>query len=312
MVLNLEALRAMRKNSSSFLEKITKELQKENNFQKEEDKRFWKATVDKAGNGSAIIRFLPAIDPDDLPWVKVYDHGFQGPTGKWYIENCRTTLGEPDPVVDYCNTLWNGTEDDKTLARKLKRRLSYYTNILVIKDPGNPENEGKVFIFKFGKKLFDKIKDKLQPEFDDEVPIDIFNPWEGRNFRLRIRKVDGWSNTDKSEFDETPTPIAETDEQILEILNQRHDLKFLIDPSRFKSYDELKDKFEDVMGLKGHSVSSKKAANMILDDDDVTLEMPKSKKAEEKIEPKISQTPKMQSNDEDDEDLSFFKSLIED
>lgn len=309
MTLDLAALRAMRKNSGSTLQKIVKELEKqESKYSKEDDDRFWKATVDKVGNGSAIIRFLPAIDPNDLPWVKVYDHGFQGPSGKWYIENCRTTLGEADPVVEYCNTLWSGTEDDKILARKLKRRLSYYANILVIKDPGNPENEGKVFIFKFGKKLFDKIKGKLDPDFEDEKPTDIFDPWEGCNFRLRIRKVEGWSNTDKSEFD-PPSPIADDDEEILKVLNQRHDLKFLVDPSRFKSYDELKAKFEAVMNGKP-SAGSKKAADMILDDEDPPFDMPKSTKAESKVEPKVSQKPKVE--EDDDEDLSFFKDLIND
>ena len=310
MTLDLSALRAMRKNSGSTLQKIVKELEKqESKYSKEDDDRFWKATVDKVGNGSAIIRFLPAIDPNDLPWVKVYDHGFQGPSGKWYIENCRSTLGEPDPVVEYCNTLWSGTEDDKILARKLKRRLSYYANILVIKDPGNPENEGKVFIFKFGKKLFDKIKGKLDPDFEDEKPTDIFDPWEGCNFRLRIRKVDGWSNTDKSEFDAS-SPIADDDEEILNILNQRHDLKFLTDPSRFKSYDELKAKFEMVMNGQP-SAGMKKAADMLLDDEEQEQELPKPR-VKEVPEPKLTQKPKAPFEDEDDEDLSFFKDLIND
>lgn len=310
MTLDLASLRAMRKSSSATLQKISAELQKQDSSKySTDDSRFWRATVDKAGNGSAVIRFLPSIDPDALPWVKVYDHGFQGPTGKWYIENCRSTLGEPDPVVEYCNTLWNGSEDDKNLARKLKRRLSYYANVLIIKDPGNPDNEGKVFIFKFGKKLFDKIKSKLQPDFEDESPVDVFNPWEGANFRLRIRKVEGWSNTDKSEF-ESPSPIADNDEEILNILNQRHDLKFLIDPSRFKSYDELKAKFEMVMNGQP-SAGMKKAADMLLDDEEQEQELPKPR-VKEVAEPKLTQKPKAPFEDGDDEDLSFFKALIND
>ena len=310
MTLDLASLRAMRKSSSATLQKISAELQKQDSSKySADDSRFWRATVDKAGNGSAVIRFLPSIDPDALPWVKVYDHGFQGPTGKWYIENCRSTLGEPDPVVEYCNTLWNGSEDDKNLARKLKRRLSYYANVLIIKDPGNPDNEGKVFIFKFGKKLFDKIKGKLQPDFDDESPVDVFNPWEGANFRLRIRKVEGWSNTDKSEF-ESPSPIADDDEEILNILNQRHDLKFLTEPSRFKSYDDLKAKFEMVMNGQP-SAGMKKAADMLLDDEEQEQELPKPS-VKEVAEPKLTQKPKAPFEDEDDEDLSFFKDLIND
>ena len=291
----------------SLTAKLVKEVEKTNSGSGSVDERFWKPEMDKGGTGYAVIRFLPAIDPDALPWVKVYDHGFQGPTGKWYIENCRSTLGEPDPVVEYCNTLWNGSEDDKNLARKLKRRLSYYANVLVIKDPGNPDNEGKVFIFKFGKKLFDKIKGKLQPDFEDESPVDVFNPWEGANFRLRIRKVEGWSNTDKSEF-ESPSPIADDDEEILNILNQRHDLKFLTDPSRFKSYDELKAKFEMVMNGQP-SAGMKKAADMLLDDEEQEQELPKPR-VKEVAEPKLTQKPKAPFEDEDDEDLSFFKNLI--
>jgi hypothetical protein len=303
--MNLEQLRAMRKTSGTTLSKIASELQKQDSSSsnKREDDRFWKAQVDKAGNGSAVIRFLPALDGNDLPWVKIYDHGFQGPTGKWYIEKCLTTIGQADPVVEHCNELWaTGLEADKKEAQKRKRRLSYICNVLVVSDPKNPENDGQVKLFKFGKKLFDKIKDKLQPTFEDEAAVDVFNPFEGCNFRLRIRKVDGYSNTDKSEFD-SATAISEDDEEILTILNKRHSLAEFNDPKNFKSYDELKRKLESV--LSGTmSAGNRKAADFLLEDEPAAVEKPplKEKKA---VVPKAAAK-------EDEEDLSFFESLIDD
>lgn len=303
--MNLEQLRAMRKSSSNTLSKIASELQKQDSSSsnKREDDRFWKAQVDKAGNGSAVIRFLPALDGNDLPWVKIYDHGFQGPTGKWYIEKCLTTIGQADPVVEHCNELWaTGLEADKKEAQKRKRRLSYICNVLVVSDPKNPENDGQVKLFKFGKKLFDKIKDKLQPTFEDEAAVDVFNPFEGCNFRLRIRKVDGYSNTDKSEFD-GKTAISEDDEETLAILNKRHSLAEFNDPKNFKSYDELKRKLESV--LSGTmSAGNRKAADFLLEDEPAAVEKPplKEKKA---VVPKAAAK-------EDEEDLSFFESLIDD
>jgi hypothetical protein len=309
MTLDLSSLRAMRKTSTSALTKLTSELQKQetSNSSSRDDDRFWKAAVDKAGNGSAIIRFLPARDDDELPWVKLYSHGFQGPTGKWYIENCLTTIGQTDPVVEHCNELWNsGLESDKKIVGQRKRRLSYIANVLVIKDPANPENEGKVKLFKFGKKLFDKIKDKLQPIYEDEQPVDVFNPWEGANFRLRIAKVDGYSNTDKSVFD-SPTAISEDDEEMLEILNGRHRLGEFIEPSQFKSYDDLKKKLD--MVLSGGGAAQKKAAEFLLDEDEE--EKPKATAkppAREKPEP----VKKVTAPVEEEDDLEFFKGLIDD
>jgi hypothetical protein len=302
--MNLEQLRAMRKSSSNTLSKIASELQKQDSSSsnKRDDDRFWKAQVDKAGNGSAVIRFLPALDDNDLPWVKIYDHGFQGPTGKWYIERCLTTIGQADPVVEHCNDLWaTGLEADKEVAKKRKRRLSYICNVLVVSDPKNPENDGQVKLFKFGKKIFDKIKDKLQPTFEDEKAVYVFNPFEGCNFRLRIRKVDGYSNTDKSEFD-SPAPINEDDEETLAILNKRHSLAEFVDPKNFKSYDELKRKLDSVLSGT-QSAGNKKAADFLLEDEPEVAEKPplKEKKA---AAPKAA--PK-----EDDEDLSFFESLID-
>lgn len=307
--MNLEQLRAMRKSSTNTLSKISAELQKQesSNSNRKDDDRFWKAQVDKAGNGSAVIRFLPALSDDDLPWVKMYDHGFQGPTGKWYIEKCLTTLGQQDPVVEHCNDLWgSGLESDKDIARQRKRRLSYICNVLVISDPKNPENDGQVKLFKFGKKLFDKIKDKLQPTFEDEQKVDVFSPFEGANFRLRIRKVDGYSNTDKSEFDGS-SAISDDDNEMLAILNKRHSLTEFLDPSSFKSYDELKKKLD--MVLSGGGAGNRKAADFLLNEEDKPKAAAKPPMREVAAQaPKASAKPKAT----DDEDLSFFESLIDD
>ena len=212
------------------------------------DDREWKATVDQAGNGYAVIRFLPAPQGEDMPWAQLWNHGFQGPSGKWYIENSLTTLKQTDPVSELNSELWNsGVEANKEIARKQKRRLSYYANILVVEDSANPANNGKVFLYKFGKKIFDKIKDAMQPEFQDEAPLNPFDFWDGANFKLKIRQVEGYRNYDKSEFS-GPAPIADSDEAIEVIWNQQHSLAEIIAPSNFKSYDDLKQKLNMVLG----------------------------------------------------------------
>lgn len=303
MTLDLASLRSLRKTSTNTLTKITSELQKqESSNSSRDDDRFWKAAVDKAGNGSAVIRFLPARDDDELPWVKIYSHGFQGPSGKWYIENCLTSIGQQDPVVEHCNELWNtGVEADKKIAQQRKRRLSYICNVLVIKDPANPDNEGKVKLFKFGKKLFDKIKDKIQPTFEDEQPVDVFNPWEGANFRLRIRKLDGYSNTDKSEFD-SPTAITEDDEDMLRILNGRNRLSEFNDASQFKSYDELSKKLSQVLA-EPNGAAHRKASDMLLDDD-------VKPSLQARAPAKVKSEPVKAAVAADDDDLSFFENLV--
>lgn len=314
MTLDLNALRAMRKSSSNTLAKIANNLEKQEkgSFDKKTDERMWSASLDKTGSGSAVIRFLPAVNESDLPWVKLYTHGFKGPSGKWYIENCLTTLGEKDPVVDHCNTLWNsGIESDKKLVGERKRRLSYYANVLIVKDPANPENEGTVRIFRFGKKLFDKIKDKLSPTFADEQALDVFNPWEGANFRLRIAKVEGYSNTDKSVFD-SPSAIADDDEEILRVLNARHNLQEFVDPKNFKSYEELAKKLDAV--LNESSAGSRKAADFILDDEAPKVAAPKqqTRVVEEPTPQRVPATTTSAAASTDDEDLSFFSDLLND
>ena len=213
------------------------------------DERIWKPTVDKAGNGYAVIRFLPASEGAELPWVRYWDHGFKGPTGLWYIENSLTSIGQPDPVGELNSRLWNsGIESDKDKARTQKRRLHYVTNILVLQDPSNPQNEGKVFLYQFGKKIFDKIMDVMQPSFADETPVNPFDFWDGADFKLKIRNVEGYRNYDKSEFS-SPSALYESDESKLEtVYNQLHNLSEYTDPNNYKSYDELKAKLMRVLG----------------------------------------------------------------
>lgn len=216
------------------------------------DERLWKPTVDKLGNGYAVVRFLPAAEGQDLPWTRFWDHGFKGPTGKWYIERSLTTIGQEDPVGKLNSKLWNISEDDKSETRKQardqKRRLHYVANVLVVSDPANPDNEGKVFLYQFGKKIFDKLMDAMQPQYADETPMNPFDFWEGANFKIKIRKVDGWVNYDKSEFD-SPSELFGGDETKLEgLYNSLHDLGEYTDPKNYKSYAELERKLNDVLG----------------------------------------------------------------
>ena len=211
------------------------------------DERFWKPTVDQAGNGYAVIRFLPAAEGAELPWVRYWDHGFKGPTGQWYIERSLTSIGQNDPVGELNSKLWNtGLDADKEKARSQKRRLHYVSNIYVVSDPSNPQNEGKVFLYQFGKKIFDKIMDVMQPDFADETPVNPFDLWEGADFKLKIRNVEGYRNYDKSEFS-TQAQLAE-DDKLEAIYNQMHDLGEFTDPKNYKTYSELQAKLMRVLG----------------------------------------------------------------
>lgn len=295
-------IQTLRKMRNSDFGKIAGEFEKIANPQTQTksyaDDRFWKLEGDKAGNGTATIRFLPRVEGDELPWVRIFSHGFQGPTGKWYIENSLTTLGENDPVGELNTKLWNsGSDANKKIAQAQKRKLSFIANVLIVSDPKHPENEGKVFLFKFGKKIFDKIMDKARPTFEDEKPVNVFDFWEGANFKLRMRKKDGYTNYDESAFAE-PSAISTDDEAILKIANSQHKLSEFLDRKNFKSYDELKKKLEEV--LSGDSFASKSAAE-ISDEDRPVAEAPKiaSKPA-----------PAMASVSEDDEDvMSYFAKI---
>jgi len=239
----------LKKDSRGNFEKLTGELDKlSKKSESYKDDRIWKPELDKASNGYAVIRFLPAPQDEDLPWVRVFNHGFKGPGG-WLIDNCPTTLGKKCPVCEANSALWNsGVESDKDIARNRKRKLSYYSNILVVSDPKNPENEGKVFLYKFGKKIFDKIMETVKPEFEDETPINPFDFWTGANFRLKVRKVAGFINYDKSEFETSSAVLDGDDAKLEELWKTQYSLKEFTDESNFKSYDELKTRMTNVLG----------------------------------------------------------------
>ena len=239
----------LKKQSSlgSLTSKLVKEVEKMNNTGGGADERLWKPEMDKSGNGFAVIRFLPAPEGEDLPWVKLFSHAFQGPGG-WYIENSLTTINQKDPLGELNRELWNsGNEKDKDTVRKQKRKLSYYANIYVVKDPSNPQNEGEVFLYKFGKKIFDKVMDVMQPEFEDEQAINPFDFWQGANFKLKLQKKDGFWNYDKSEFDSS-SPLLEDDDALEAIWKKQHSLTAFVAADQFKSYDDLKKRLDYVLG----------------------------------------------------------------
>ena len=239
-------------NLGSLTAKLVKEVEKVNNSGGGDD-RLWKPELDKTGNGYAVIRFLPAPDGEEIPWAKLYSHAFQGPGG-WYIENSLTTTGGKDPVSDYNRELWNsGNESDKDVVRKQKRKLSYYSNIYAVKDPTNPQNEGKVFLFKFGKKIFDKVMEAMQPEFEDETPINPFDFWQGANFKLKIKKVAGFWNYDSSEFDSV-SPLLDDDDALEALWKKEYSLTSITAADQFKSYDDLEKRLKYVLGKKKPAV----------------------------------------------------------
>ena len=269
------------------------------------DERIWKPVMDKTGNGFAIIRFLPAPKGEELPWVKLWNHAFQGPTGQWYIENSLTTINQNDPVSELNSKFWNsGVESDKEIARKQKRKLQYYSNIYVVKDSANPENEGKVFLYRFGKKIFDKIMETMQPAFEDESPINPFDFWEGANFKLKLRKVDGYWNYDKSEF-ETPSALAEDDAELEAIWKKQYSLSEFTAPSNFKSYDELQTRLNTVLsGTTTVGNVTDIQTGQVFDDSPVETIVVDTK---EEPAPTVSVT----SSDEDDDTMSYFEKLAE-
>jgi hypothetical protein len=301
-------IQALRKMRNSDFSKIAGEFEKISNPETQTksyvDDRFWKLEGDKAGNGTATIRFLPRTEGDELPWVRIFSHGFQGPTGKWYIENSLTTLGENDPVGEINSRLWNsGSEANKEIARKQKRKLSFIANIMVVSDPKHPENEGKVFLFKFGKKIFDKIMDKAQPTFQDETPINVFDYWEGANFKLRMRKKDGYANYDESMFME-PAAIG-SDEEIVEIAKQQHKLAEFLDRKNFKSYEELKRKLDEV--LSGDSFVGKSAAELADQEDEPVRAAPVQKSAPAPV----AKSKPAPIEEDDDDVMSYFEKIAQ-
>ncbi len=299
-----------RKSQNSFAT-LTKELEKTNS-NSSGDERLWKPSVDTAGNGFAIIRFLPAPDGEEVPWAKLYSHAFQGPGG-WYIENSLTTNGGKDPVGNVNRRLWNsGSDADKETARKQKRKLSYYTNIYVVKDSANPENEGQVKLYKFGKKIFDKIMAAMQPEFEDETPINPFDMWEGANFKLKITNVAGYWNYDKSEF-AAPTALAADDSQLEAIWKSEHSLDAFTAKENFKSYEELEERLNLVLGVTQTPQVARQKVTRTLDEE---LENESDGRGSftpdfaSRKEEKVAVAASPATEDEDDA-LSYFARLAE-
>jgi len=244
----MTSFKELKKNRTKNMESLSKQVEKLAEKPSYVDERIWKLERDKSGNGYAVIRFLPAPQKEDVPWVRVFTHGFKGPGG-WYIENSLTTLGKDDPVSKANTALWNsGIESDKNIARDRKRKLNYYSNILVVEDSANAENEGKVFLFRYGKKIFEKITSVMNPEFKDETPLNPFDFWEGANFKIKMRQVDGFANYDKSEF-ASPVPLYDgKDAQLEELWTQQYSLEELVSPDNFKPYQELEARFNTVIG----------------------------------------------------------------
>jgi len=280
----------LKKKSRNNLEFLQKELEKTVSS-KNVDDRFWKPEVDASGNGYAVIRFLPAPDGETVPWAKVYSHAFQGPGG-WYIENSLTTIGKDDPVGEVNRQHWNAGEEGKEVARRQKRKLSYYSNILVVKDPKHPENEGKVFLYKYGKKIHDKILAAMQPEFQDETPVNVFDLWEGANFKLKIKKVAGFWNYDSSEFDSV-SALSSDEGEMEATWKQEHSLDAFTHKDQFKSYDELE-----------------KRLNLVLGQPTPVGQLRQSVDSEE-YEPQVPTNVNQESVVEDDDALSYFAKLAE-
>ena len=262
------------------------------------DERLWKPELDKTGNGYAVIRFLPAVDGENMPWAKIWNHAFQGPTGQWYIENSLTTLNQNDPVSEMNSAYWNsGVESDKEIARRQKRKLQYFSNIYVVSDTRHPEHEGKVFLFRYGKKIFDKIMEAMQPAFDDEVAINPFDFWKGANFKLKIRKVDGFWNYDKSEF-EAPTALFDNDDDIEKVWNKQYALNEFTAPTNFKSYDELKTRLNMVLA----GTTTVGNVTTLMEDEPVVSAV---------VDTKEEPAP-VTVEDEDEDTMDYFQKLADD
>lgn len=298
----MTSFKDMKKSSQNTVLTLSKEVEKLNKGGESfKDDRFWNITRDKSGNGYAVVRFLPPVENEDVPWVRIFSHGFKGPGGNWFIENCPTTLGKKCPVCEANGELWNsGLESDKEIARARKRKLRYISNILVISDPSNRENEGKIFLFNYGKKIFDKITESMTPQYEGEEPINPFDFWTGRNFKIKVKTIGEYPNYDSSEF-ASPSALFEGDDAKLEMLwKSEYPLKEFVDPSQFKSYDELQNLFLSVVNKK---------ASMAKPSVGVTATVTEQQRPSSIKESK----PPFESNtEEEDGNLDYFKKLAED
>lgn len=293
----------------SLTEKLIKQVEKLNDSGSKDDDRFWKPVMDKGGTGSAVIRFLPAPAGCDLPWAQVWSHAFQGPGG-WLIDNCLTTNKGQCPICESNRELWNtGDKSKQDIVRNRKRKLSYFANIYVVKDPANPQNEGKVFLYKFGKKIFDKIMAAMQPEFDDEKPINAFDFWEGANFKLKLRKVEGYWNYDKSEFS-NPSPLLDDDDELEKVYKNLYDLNEFTDEKNFKSYEELKKRLDYVLGNRG--VPKMQDPETVAEEQQFEAER-RGENVKSFNDDDITLTTSSSVDDEDEDDaLSYFQKLAQD
>ena len=296
----------------SLTSKLVKEVEKMSSTSSGADERLWKPEVDKTGNGFAVIRFLPAPDGEELPWAKMYSHAFQGPGG-WYIENSLTTIGGKDPLGEHNRDLWNtGTEANKETVRKQKRKLNHYSNIYVVKDPANPQNEGKVFLFKYGKKIFDKIMEAMQPEFADELSINPFDLWQGSNFKLKIVKKDGYWNYDKSEFGPSE-PLLSDDDAMEALWKKEYSLAAVTAPDQFKSYEELEKRLKMVLGQKP---TNRRMDEEVEDEDNdrgsYTPDFKSSHRESQPDEIKETSNSLDSSSEDEDDALSYFSRLAND
>lgn len=308
--MDIKALRAMRNTDFS---KISNEFEKTVNppsAQSYEDNRFWKPERDKAGNATATIRFLPRTDGDELPWAKIFSHGFQGPAGKWYIENSLTTINEADPVGELNSKLWATSTDDNSPGRKQarvqKRRLNYTSNVLIVDDPKHPENNGQVKLFRYGKKIFDKIMDKARPTFEDETPVNVFDYWEGANFKLRMKTVDGYPNYDTSVFGEVQA-LSDDEDKILEVANAQYKLSEFLDKKNFKTYAELKTKLELVLNSEYVGMS----AAEISEQEDRPVAAAPQPTAKAAPAPAAKAAPAPAATEDEDDVMSYFQSIAD-
>lgn len=309
----------LKNNSQSLLELTNKIDNMNNKFKSFNDDRFWQPTPDKAGNSAAVIRFLPPSMGEDTPFVKYFEHSFQDKNTKmWYIEKSLTTIGKPDPCTEYNRTLWNSGTEGQNQARKQKRNEKYISNILVISDPNNPDAEGKVFLFKYGPKIFGKIQEALQPKLEIDKPFNPFDFFKGANFKLVMTKNDVFVNYDSSSFYPV-SPLSDNEEFIRNVWENQYKLNEFIDPSSFKTYEELKERLEAVCGLNEpefmKTPDNKSTQTRIVEDSVPTSwetkDAPWLSVNKDKIDvTKVTETTQSVSGVNEDT-LSFIKSLAE-
>ena len=304
---------SLKKNSQGSIDRLSAEIQKLSSKQSYDDDRMWSLTRDKSDNGYAVIRFLPPVEGEDIPWVRVFSHGFQG-KGGWLIENCPTTIsGKKCPICEANNELWNsGLEANKQIARDRKRKLSYISNILVVSDPANPSNDGKVFLYKFGKKIFDKLQEAMNPTAPDEPKYNPFDLWKGANFKLKSHRESGFVSYEKSAF-QPQSALFDGEEKRLEALwKTQYPLLPFVAPDQFKSYEELSSRLVSVL-KGGVAEGAATRAEEAKPESDFRTKMRAADESPFDPTPKKNAAPaKVAKADDDDDAMAYFKRLAED